>query len=151
MLRGANAQYQNSKGVGGHTHTFTHTCTLTRKYTFSLSLSYTHTTFSHLKACLCSISLYRYLLSVDNHLDYPVPDLLADIVPSEGNQVKDASMVSTYHVQSWAYFSDKMAIFKLHMMHLLYALEEVTTLYQTYIEYRRGVILHTHNVRSKYG
>ena len=81
-----------------HTHTFTHTCTLTRKYTFSLSLSYTHTTFSHLKACLCSISLYRYLLSVDNHLDYPVPDLLADIVPSEGNQVKDASMVSTYHV-----------------------------------------------------
>ena len=43
--------------------------------------------FSHLKTRLCSISLY--LLSVDDHLDYPVPDLLADIVSSEANQVED--------------------------------------------------------------
>ena len=81
-----------------HTHTHLHTHAHSHTNTLSLSLSYTHTTFSHLKACLCSMSLYRYLLSVDNHLDYPVPDLLTDIVPSEGNQVKDASMVSTYHV-----------------------------------------------------
>ena len=81
--------------VHTHTHTHLHTHAHSHANTLSLSLSYTHTTFSHLKACLCSISLYMYLLSVDNHLDYPVPDLLADIVPSEANQVEDGS---TYHV-----------------------------------------------------
>ena len=54
-----------------HTHTFRH------HYFLS----------SHLKAGFCGISLY--LLSVDDHLDNPVPDLLTDIVPSQTNQVKD--------------------------------------------------------------
>ena len=56
-----------------HTHTHTHTHTPTHS--------------AHLKACLGSISLH--LLSVDDHLNYPIPDLLADVVPGEANQVEN--------------------------------------------------------------